>query len=333
MLFKTMIISLYPMADNKLTSVLPQHHAGLRLDKALAELFADYSRSFLQRCLNEGLIRINGHTAQASDKVCGGEEVCFEVPQFESATLKSEALPLDLIYEDEHFIVVNKHAGVVVHPAAGHRSGTLLNALLHHCAALEALPRCGIVHRLDKDTSGLLAVAKTHQAHFDLIKQLQNREMGRHYIALAWGQFISGGSIDAPIGRHPSDRLRRAVVHSGGKSAVTHFRIARKYPSHTRLHIALQSGRTHQIRVHLAHIHHPLFGDALYGGRYRPIKGWSQQHLQQLRHFNRQALHASHLHLKHPYSGEMCRYQAELPADMKALFALFDEYAKTPSKP
>ena len=316
------------MSDKKLTAILPTHCTGSRLDKALSELFADYSRSFLQHCLIKGSILVNGQTAQASDKVLGGEQISFELPVVASGKLIGEALPLDLVFEDEHLIIVNKQVGVVVHPAAGHHSGTLLNALLHHCPELETLPRCGIVHRLDKDTSGLLAVAKTREAHWGLVKQLQNKEMGRYYIALARGQFISGGSIKASIGRHPLDRKRMAVVQTGGKTAITHYRIAHRYTSHTRLDITLETGRTHQIRVHLSHLHHPLFGDTLYGGTYRPIKGWQQESLDKLRNFNRQALHASRLSLKHPHSDELCHYQSDLPDDMKNLFKLFDENEK-----
>ena len=317
------------MSAKKLTATLPAHYAGLRLDKALSELFTDYSRSFIQQCLSEGMIQVNGGTAQASAKVVGGEQIFFELPQNQATAAVGEALPLNIIFEDEHLIVVNKQAGIVVHPAAGHHSGTLLNALLHHCPTLEALPRCGIVHRLDKDTSGLLVVAKTRAAHFDLIKQLQNKEMGRHYTALAWGQFISGGRIEAAIGRHHTDRKRMAVVQTGGKTAITRYKIAHKYTTHTRLDITLETGRTHQIRVHLSHIHHPLFGDALYGGRYRPIKGWQQHHLDELKKFNRQALHTSRLSLKHPHHGKLCHYHADIPDDMKQLFELFKEHEKT----
>ena len=316
------------MPSKKLTAALPPHYTGIRLDKALSEVFTDYSRNFIQHCIKAGLIRVNGHTAQADDKVLGNEQISFELPEAEPAGPIGEALPLDLVFEDEHLMIINKHAGVVVHPAAGHPSGTLLNALLHHCPTLVSLPRCGIVHRLDKDTSGLLAVAKTRHAHLELLRQLQNKEMGRHYIALARGQFISGGKIEAALGRHPVDRKRMAVVQSGGRAATTHYRIAHKYTSHTRLDITLETGRTHQIRVHLSHIHHPLFGDALYGGAYRPIKGWQQRHLDELRNFNRQALHASRLSLKHPHNGDLCHYQSELPDDMKQLFALFDQNEK-----
>ncbi len=316
------------MSDKKLTATLPAHCTGLRLDKALSELFTDYSRSFLQHCLIKGLILVNGHAAQASDKVSGGEQITFELPASAPEKPVGEALPLDIVFEDEYLIIVNKQAGVVVHPAAGHHSGTLLNALLHHCPELVALPRCGIVHRLDKDTSGLLVVAKNRAAHWELVKQLHNKKMVRHYTALARGQFISGGSIEAAIGRHSVDRKRMAVVQTGGKAAITHYRIAHRYSSHTRLDITLETGRTHQIRVHLSHIHHPLFGDTLYGGAYRPIKGWQQQHLDKLRNFNRQALHASRLSLKHPQHSELCHYQSDLPDDMKTLFKLFDENEK-----
>ena len=317
------------MSDKKLIATLPAHYAGLRLDKALSTLFTDYSRSFLQHCLAEDLIHVNGSPAQADDKVAGGEQITFVLPEATPTTPVGEALPLNIVYEDTHLIIVNKPADIVVHPGAGHQHGTLLNALLYHCPVLEALPRCGIVHRLDKDTSGLLAVAKTRVAHFNLVQQLQNKEMGRHYIALARGRFISGGKVDAPIARHPVDRKRMAVVASGGKTAITHYRIARLYTTHSRLDITLETGRTHQIRVHLSHIHHPLFGDRLYGGRYYPIKNWQQSQLDRLSTFNRQALHASRLILKHPHSGELCRYHAELPDDMQQLFALFDENEQT----
>ena len=317
------------MSDKKLTATLPTHCIGSRLDKALSELFTDYSRSFLKHCLIKGSILVDGDTARASDKVLGGEQISFELPAPTAEKPLGEALPLDIVFEDEHLLVVNKQAGVVVHPAAGHHSGTLLNALLHRCPGLVALPRCGIVHRLDKDTSGLLAIAKTREAHWELVKQLQNKEMGRRYVALARGQFISGGSIAAAIGRHPVDRKRMAVVQTGGKAAITHYRIAHRYASHTRLDITLETGRTHQIRVHLSHIHHPLLGDTLYGGAYRPIKGWQQQHLNKLKDFNRQALHANQLSLKHPHCGEWCHYQSDLPDDMKNLFGLFDENEKS----
>ena len=316
------------MSAKKLIATLPAHYAGLRLDKALAKLFTDYSRSFLQQCLLGGLILINDNAAQADDKVAGGERVSFILPPTEPTTLTGEALPLNIVFEDPYMIIVNKQAHIVVHPAAGHRSATLLNALLHHCPALAALPRCGIVHRLDKDTSGLLVVAKTRATHFNLVKQLQNKEIGRHYIALVRGSFVSGGKIDAPIGRHPVDRKRMTVVTNGGKAAVTHYRIAHQYATHTRLNITLETGRTHQIRVHLSHIHHPLFGDPLYGRPQHSIKGWQQSYNEQLKTFRRQALHANLLLLKHPHSGELCRYHAELPDDMRNLFALFDENEK-----
>ncbi|MBC6414585.1 MAG: 23S rRNA pseudouridine(1911/1915/1917) synthase RluD [Chromatiales bacterium] len=313
------------MSDKKLIATLSENYAGLRLDKALAELFTDYSRSFLQHCLVDGLIRVNGNTAEADTKVTGGEQVTFMLPQAEPSTAVGEALPLNIVYEDAHLIIVNKPANIVVHPAAGHRCGTLLNALLHHCPSLETLPRGGIVHRLDKDTSGLLVIAKTRASHFNLVSQLQHKEIERHYIALARGQFISSGKIDAPIGRHPTDRKRMAVRQSDGKTAITHYRIAHQYTTHTRLDITLETGRTHQIRVHLSHIHHPLFGDPLYGGRHYRIKGWQPSQLDRLSTFNRQALHAARLLLKHPHSGALCSYHAELPDDMQRLFALFDE--------
>lgn len=316
------------MSDNVLTSVIAERHAGLRLDKALSELFSDYSRSFLQSCIERGDILVNGDMARARDIVLGGEHILFEVPELEHDKLVGEDLPLEIIFEDEHLLVVNKQAGMVVHPAAGHYSGTLLNALLYRYTQLESLPRCGIVHRLDKDTSGLLVVAKTHKAHHSLVEQLQRREVGRRYTALVWGQLISGARIEAAIGRHPSDRKRMAVVNTGGRVAITHYRIISKFQSHTLLDVRLETGRTHQIRVHMAHIRHPIFGDTNYGGRYREIAGWGKPQLEKLRCFNRQALHAKHLSLIHPDSGEHCTYTAELTQDFIELLELLDNHEK-----
>lgn len=299
---------------------IPPELAGSRLDLALAELFSEFSRAKLQAWIKEGHALLDGVARPPKHKVLGGELVELTAVIEPQTTCEAEDIPLDILHEDEALLIVNKPAGLVVHPAAGHPGGTLQNALLHHAPSIAAIPRSGIVHRIDKDTSGLLMVAKTLQAHKSLVEQLQARSIEREYLALAQGYITAGGTIDEPIGRHPTDRKRYAVREEG-KPAVTHYRIAERLPGHTLLKIKLETGRTHQIRVHMNHIHHPLLGDPVYGGRLRLLPGGNQALGETLRGFRRQALHAEKLGLEHPATGEWQSWQVDLPEDMETLLA------------
>ena len=295
---------------------LPAASAGMRLDQALASLLHQYSRSRLTAWIRAGRVTVDGHAAQPRDKVCGGERVLVH-PSADPHVLafQPQDIPLDVVFEDDMLIVVDKPAGLVVHPGSGNWEGTLLNALLQHAPALAHVPRAGIVHRLDKETSGLLVVAKTLTAQTALVRQLQARTVTREYAAVVCGRIARGRSIDAPIGRHPVQRTRMAVV-PGGKHAVTHFEVVETYAHATLLRCRLDTGRTHQIRVHLASIGHPLYGDPVYG-RKRPAQG--------LVPFGRQALHAQRLALRHPASGELVSWHSPLPADMRALIRALKE--------
>ncbi|HCT99256.1 MAG TPA: RNA pseudouridine synthase, partial [Methylococcaceae bacterium] len=248
-----------------LTIEVPFEMAGMRLDQALAELFSDYSRSKLQTWVKAGRVHVNGEQLKAKDKLEGGECITLNAEAEVVIDAKPENIPLDIVFEDAHILILNKPAGLVVHPAVGNWSGTLLNALLHHVPQLDTLPRAGIVHRIDKDTSGLLMVAKTLQAHSHLTEQLQARDIHREYQAITHNRMISGGTIDEPIGRHPTDRLRYAV-NENGKEAITHYRVISRFKRHTHIQVKLETGRTHQIRVHMAHVRFPLVGDPLYSG-------------------------------------------------------------------
>jgi 23S rRNA pseudouridine1911/1915/1917 synthase len=301
-----------------LQAEIPLQLAGRRLDQVLAELFADYSRSRLTQWLKEGRVLVDGEQRKPRDKVAGGEQVSLTVALQRDERFEPEPIPLDIVYEDEAIIVINKPAGLVVHPAAGNWQGTLLNALLHHDPALAAVPRAGIVHRLDKLTSGLLVVARTLEAQTSLVEQLQSRSLTREYDAVINGVLTGGGKVDAPIDRHPVDRKRMAVVR-GGKQAVTHYRVAERFRAHTHIKVKLETGRTHQIRVHMAHLKHPLVGDPVYGGRLRLPPASGEQLQQALRRFPRQALHASRLGLIHPVSGDYMEWQVPLPEDMAQL--------------
>jgi 23S rRNA pseudouridine1911/1915/1917 synthase len=307
-----------------LSARIPDNAAGRRFDQVLAELFSDYSRSRLQAWIRAGAVRLDDRVVETRYRVSGGERVEIEVELPEDTEVLPQAIPLDVSYEDEYLLVINKPAGLVVHPAAGNRDGTLQNALLHYDAALAALPRAGIVHRLDKDTSGLMVVARQLSAHKSLVEQLQARSVHREYVALVQGQVTASGDVDAPIGRHPRDRLRMAVVESG-KPAVTHYHVLERFPAYTLVEAKLETGRTHQIRVHMAHIHHPLVGDPLYGGRFRLPAGASETLANALRSFRRQALHARRLEFTHPASGESVGWQAGLPADFEQLLAVVRE--------
>ena len=299
---------------------IPPSCAGMRLDQALAQLFDEYSRSRLSQWLKAGQVRVNGQQLRGRDKVWGGEQVEIHAELEEQTDWQAEAIPLDIVYEDEQLIVINKPAGLVVHPAAGNPAGTLVNALLHHDASLNMVPRAGIVHRIDKDTSGLLVVARTLPAQKSLVEQLQAHSLLREYQAVVTGVLTAGGTVDAAVGRHPVQRKRMAVIPSG-KPAVTHYRVMERFRAHSLIGCRLETGRTHQIRVHMAHIHHPLVGDPVYGGRLRLPKGCNEALTESLRHFHRQALHAARLGLVHPASGKSVEWEAVLPADMVSLLA------------
>jgi 23S rRNA pseudouridine1911/1915/1917 synthase len=306
------------MRVEQLSAEIGEEQAGLRLDQALAQLFPDFSRSRLQQWVKEGLVTLDGRVCRPRDRVLEGGRVELQARMDEQVECRPQPIPLDILFEDKQLLVINKPAGLVVHPAAGNWEGTLQNALLHHDASLIELPRAGIVHRLDKDTSGLLVVARTALAHKSLVAQLQGREVKREYRALVDGVLVAGGTVNAPIGRHPTQRIRMAVT-PGGKPAVTHYRVLERFRAHSYLRVNLETGRTHQIRVHMAHIHHPLLGDPVYGGRLRLPAGASAPLQEALRGFRRQALHARRLGLMHPASGDWLEWEVPVPQDMAGL--------------
>lgn len=301
-----------------LTAIIPDEYAGRRLDQALAALFPDITRNQLQQWIEAGHVSLDQRTPRKRDKVTGGETVAIALPPPRAPEGGPEDIPLAVVYEDEELLVINKPVGLVVHPGAGNRSHTLLNAVLHHHPPAAHLPRAGIVHRLDKDTSGLMVVAKTERSRQRLIRALQKRSVEREYVAIVHGVLVAGGTIDAPIGRHARDRLRMSVTDSG-KPAVTHYRVLKRYRAHTLVQARLESGRMHQIRVHLAHLQFPVVGDPVYGGRLRLPKGASALLTERLREFRRQALHAAKLALVHPVSGERMQWAASVPDDMARL--------------
>ena len=297
---------------------IPEHLQGQRLDQALAELVPDYSRSRLQQWIRDGQVTLDERVPRVRERVRCGDTVRIDAEVTAGSTHAAQAIGLELIHEDDHLLVINKPPGMVVHPAAGNPDGTLLNALLHHDPGLASLPRAGIVHRLDKDTSGLMVVARTLVAHNRLVEAMQERRIRREYLAVVNGVLTAGGRIEAPIGRHPVDRKRMAVV-AGGRVAITHYRVIERYRAHTLVRVRLETGRTHQIRVHMAHILCPVVGDPVYGGRPRLPRGAGDALKNALREFRRQALHAQRLELVHPASGEYMVWEAPLPADMQLL--------------
>lgn len=302
-----------------LKSEISATQTGQRLDQALAELFPDYSRTRIKEWILANCIFVDGNLVnKPREKVFELQQI--EVKAFieEEVKAKAEAIDLDIVYEDDDILVINKQAGLVVHPGAGNSDGTLLNALLHHCPEIEHVPRAGIVHRLDKDTTGLMVVAKTVEAQTHLVSALQARDITREYEAVVMGTMTAGGTVDEPIGRHPTKRTHMAVHHLG-KPAMTHYRVAEKFRAHTRLRLRLESGRTHQIRVHMAYIGHILVGDPVYGGRPRPPKAASAEFMDVLKSFKRQALHAVRLELAHPMTCEIMSWEAPVPEDMVKL--------------
>ena len=299
-----------------------RHQAGRRLDQTLAELMPEFSRRRVQHWIEAGRVLVDGAQRRPRDRVWGGEAVRLDAVLEPDLSDCPQDIPLRAVFEDAHLLVIHKPAGLVVHPAAGNRDGTLLNALLHHAPGLRAVPRAGIVHRLDKDTSGLLVVAKSLEAHQALTVQLRERRVHREYRALVVGELVSGGVVDLPIGRHPSHRTRMAVL-PGGRPALTRYRVLERLPGHSLLAVELDTGRTHQIRVHLAHVRHPLVGDPLYGLGPRPPRGASPALEDALRRFPRQALHAIRLGLVHPTTGRSLEWTLPMEPDLDALLAAF----------
>lgn len=299
--------------------VVPHTDAGERLDQVAARLFPEYSRARLQQWIQSGNLLVNGEPTKAKHKVRGGETLSLEPIVEPQGDWLAQDLPLNIVYEDEHILVLNKGANAVVHPAAGNASGTVLNALLHHCPDLINLPRGGIVHRLDKDTTGLMVVAKTLTAHQDLVAQLQQRRVGRHYQAVVVGLVDAEGKVKTHIGRHPRQRKKMAVLSNGGKEAITHYQVVRRFACHSHVALKLETGRTHQIRVHMQHIGHPLVGDPVYGGRARTQRRLSLELNEALKTFPRQALHAAKLALIHPLTRQSMAWDAPMPEDMSVL--------------
>ena len=315
----------------QLNDEVPQALSGKRLDQVAAKLFSSYSRSMLKHWIEETALTVNGENKRPRDKVFVGDTLSLNAILASDEDFRAQEIPLAIVYEDEHIAVVNKPADLVVHPAAGNADGTLLNGLLFYYPSLTNVPRAGIVHRLDKDTTGLMVVAKTLEAHTSLVDQLQKRTVKRQYSAVVTGVLTAGGTIDAPMGRHPTNRLKMAVV-SSGKHAVTHYRVTQRFRAHTHVTLNLETGRTHQIRVHMSHLRYPLVGDATYGARRLLPKGAGESLVQQLRQFKRQALHAEKLGLIHPASGEYLEWTSALPDDflqlLHALKSDADQYER-----
>lgn len=305
---------------------VPDSLAGRRFDVAVAELFPEYSRSRLSAWIRSGDLLLDGRTARPRDLLAGGETVTLDAVPEEQTSDAPEDIPLSVLHEDADVLVIDKPAGMVVHPGAGNRTGTLVNGLLYRDPGLAALPRAGIVHRLDKDTSGVMVVARNLQAHAAVVEQLSSRSVHRQYLAIVVGALVSGGTADAPIDRHPRDRLRMAV-REDGREAVTHFRLRERFRAHTALECRLETGRTHQIRVHMQHLRHPIVGDPLYGGPLKLPRGASEELVAALRGLRRQALHAETLEFLHPRTGQPLRASAPVPADLRELMRLLREDA------
>jgi 23S rRNA pseudouridine1911/1915/1917 synthase len=303
------------------TFEIPDELGGMRLDQALTKMLPDYSRTQIQEWIKNGDITVDSKPCKARETVLGGEKISINAVRKAQPVWDAQDIELNIVYEDDDLMVINKPVGMVVHPAAGNLDNTLLNALLHHAPSLQALPRAGILHRLDKNTSGLLVIAKTHTALQHLSKQLKAHDITRIYQAIVFGLITSGGTINEPIGRHPMQRKRMAVMDTG-KNAVTHYRVTERYRAYTRLKVQLETGRTHQIRVHMAHIHHPLLGDQVYSGRLQLPKGASPELVKKLREFKRQALHACELSFAHPVTGKTMTFQAAIPEDMQNLIEI-----------
>ena len=306
------------MDTEKQEMMIPDELAGLRLDQALAQMFPDYSRNRLKAWLVAGAVLVDGEKRRPKDRIDGGEQVELSIVAEVAVHSEPEALNLDIVFEDDAMLVVNKPAGLVVHPGAGNPRGTLMNGLLHHAPSLEELPRAGIIHRLDKDTTGLMLVGKTLPAHTALTRALSERDVSRHYLAICPGVLTGGGTIDEPIGRHSADRTKMCV-RKDGRPAVTHYTVRERFRAHSLVDVRLETGRTHQIRVHFAHRRRALLGDPVYGGRLALPKGASERLIETLRLFKRQALHAARLKLVHPVSASELEFEAPLPEDLATL--------------
>ena len=308
-----------------LNIIIPNRMIGNRLDASLSEMLPDYSRSKITSWIKSGDALINHNTFKPKDKVNGTEIVCLTLNLRQTNDWAAEKIPLNIVYEDEDIIIVNKQFGLVTHPGAGNWTGTLANALLNYDPALSSLDRAGIVHRLDKNTSGLMVIARNEKSQKYLVEQLQSHSVAREYSAIVYGHMIAGGTIDEPIGRDSKDRIKQAVSLSG-KKAITHYRAIDRFKSHTHVKAILETGRTHQIRVHLAYAGHPLIGDPTYGGRARFPKKASEELKEALVNFKRQALHSKKLTLTHPISGELMSWRAPLPDDMLKLLDVLKKF-------
>ncbi|HIF47241.1 23S rRNA pseudouridine(1911/1915/1917) synthase RluD [Candidatus Thioglobus sp.] len=312
---------------NLLKIVIPDRLIGQRIDSALAVMLPDFSRSKITSWVRSGKALLNSKTFKPKEKIMGGEIIALTLEKEKTNAWLGEDIAIDVVYEDDDIIVVNKPVGLVTHPGAGNWTGTLANALLHYDPSLANLDRAGIVHRLDKNTSGLMVVARSQLAQKNLVEQLQTHTVSREYSAIVYGHMISGGTIDAPIGRDPKDRIRQAVVEEGtGKDAVTHYRVIDRFAHHTHVKCILETGRTHQIRVHMSHAEHPLIADPMYGGKIRFPKKADEGLKDALKSFKRQALHAKKLTISHPITGEEMSWKAPLPQDLQDLLAVLNKF-------
>ena len=313
------------MNEEIIKVILPERLNGERIDSSLAEMLPHFSRSKITSSIKSGLALINENLFKPKDKVIGNEVVTISLSQKEPTSWAPEDIPLDIVYEDDDIIVINKPFGLVTHPGAGNWNGTLANALLNYDSNLSKLDRAGIVHRLDKNTSGLMVISKNAKSQKFLVEQLQSHSVEREYSAIVYGHMISGGSINEPIGRDPKDRVKQAIL-TNGKESKTHYRAIDRFMSHTHVKAILETGRTHQIRVHLSHIGHPLIGDPMYGGRVRFPKKASLELKDELLNFQRQALHSKKLTLTHPTTGQSMSWKVDLPADMQQLLSALNKY-------
>jgi len=303
---------------------IESEYSGYRLDQALSGLMPDYSRSKIREWIQQGFISLNRQSCKPKQRVYGGDLIDLDIPYVAKLADSPENIEFEILHQDQNLLVINKPANLVVHPAAGHDSGTLVNGLLHIDPELEQLPRAGIVHRLDKDTTGVMMVARNLMAHASLVDQLQRHEVKREYIAITRGVVTGGRTIETGIARHPQNR-KKMSVQKHGKTAITHFQVARKFPHHSLIDVQLETGRTHQIRVHMAHINYPLLGDPVYGGRPGLPPGIGSELADQLRGFKRQALHARRLSFKQPGSHEICSFEAPIPQDFQTLLDALSE--------